>query len=269
MSHICFLGTCCFSACRITGKKKQQRHLLYTEVSLIWDCKYSAAIAAYAGVGVSTFALLCSREYSVTYRDQFKAPPAGASASFKRRPDRYGMVCQATVNEAAFAYGDGWGARASFDTTLGGAAKLQSRDETTAQYRTVTRDAMEAGAQFGREAAIRTAREAAALAGSEFSRPAGGRSNLMLDRGRHTAGISGEMLCLSGDPKKNTIAQRSWMYGPDPGLKFTLNKPEARAEVEGLSLDVRGIPPSAAAVKPGATHGKFAAFQVRTPLAAH
>lgn len=76
-----------------------------------------------------------SREYKVTYREDFP-PPAKGSVSFKRRPDRYGMVCAASVNEAAFAYDGGLKKEGGFDLTLGGAAKLQTHDDTVAQYRT-------------------------------------------------------------------------------------------------------------------------------------
>lgn len=116
---------------------------------------------------------------------------------------------------------------------------------------------------MGRTAAIRTARENYNVAHSSFSRPAGGAGQVVIDRGRHTAGISGEMLCLDGDAKKNTLAQRSWAYSADPGLKFTLAKPEPRPPVTGMSLDIKGIPPSAAAPDPNARHGKYAAFQAK------
>jgi len=199
----------------------------------------------------------------VSSRVDYQPIPKGVATSFVKHKSRYGMVSRSTMVEASFAYGEGIpsSTRGGFDMTLGGGAKVPTREDTVARFRTTMQDAMEEGAQIGREATDREHRDLTLLQGSRLSKPAGGKPNLELDRGRHTAGISGEKLNLDGDARRNTISQRSWTYGPDPGLKF-VTRPElvtARAEVTGMSLVLEGssAPERAPA---GAMHGRFAAF---------
>jgi hypothetical protein len=56
--------------------------------------------------------------------------------------------------------------------------------------------------------------------------PAGGASCARVERGKAASGASGEVIKSHDDPKKDTHAQRSWMYSKDSILTLKNNKPQ-------------------------------------------
>jgi len=67
-----------------------------------------------------------------------------------------------------------------------------------------------------------------------------GRSGVRQERGVSTSGLLGERLMTSEEPKKNTLAQKSWLYHDDPAVQYKLHGgPESRP-VRDLSLRLPG-----------------------------
>lgn len=55
-----------------------------------------------------------------------------------------------------------------------------------------------------------------------------GRSGLRKEKGVSTSGLCGERLMLTDEPKKNTLAQKSWLYSDDPAVMYKIHgRPDA------------------------------------------
>ncbi len=84
-----------------------------------------------------------------------------------------------------------------------------------------------------------------------------GRSGLRKERGVATSGLSGERLNLDDDPKRNSFADRAWLYYDDPALKIRYNGRPVAEPVTELSLtlpsEVRGEKSN---YDPNANHGR-------------
>jgi hypothetical protein len=84
-----------------------------------------------------------------------------------------------------------------------------------------------------------------------------GRSGLRKEHGVATSGLGGERLNLDTDPKKNSFAQRSWMYCNDPALQI---RQEGRPKAE-IVLDLSLTMPAElkgdkSDYDPNANHGR-------------
>lgn len=192
---------------------------------------------------------------------------------------RFGMVCAETLNEAAYAYGEGIPDSVRLDaTTITTAATREASKESTYNpFTTTTREMYKGSTQIGTGAARAAVDDLRDLTHSVFAPAAGGRATLGNDRGRRTVGITGEIVRVDSEPKNNTAAQRAWLGRPDAGVSAFLNPPAARPippymSLPGIGDSERGgeacprIDPSTAA------HGRFAAFVappiVITPITA-
>ena len=175
-----------------------------------------------------------------------------------------------TIDEAAYAYADGLGGRPGFDLTRG--VLPMTRAQVLELFRTTSKDFMAQATDVRAAAAGAAARDLTTLRRSQFAPPAGGAGAVNIDRGKHTAGIAGEILKTGDDARSNTFAQRSWMYGRDAGTYFSANPVAPRPEVTYMSLPGIGLGSAEAGSKdkgpgsviplaaPGAARGKHAAF---------
>lgn len=50
-----------------------------------------------------------------------------------------------------------------------------------------------------------------------------GRSGTRKELGVSTSGLCGERLMLTDEPKKNTLAQKTWLYSNDPAVMYKIN----------------------------------------------
>lgn len=190
------------------------------------------------------------REFTSTAAHDFSAGRRGAPV----RPVRFGMVTQASLNEAAYSLGD--------DVT-GGRRSAASERLTMASATTTAREAAMRGSGISEAAAKTSAAETRALLQNPLlAPPAGGPGGRITDRGRKVIGISGEVYRLGDDPKVSTAAQRTWLPAHDPGVKAMLHPPPATmGDTSFLSLPIHGH--AAATVvraQPGAPHGRLAAY---------
>lgn len=214
------------------------------------------------------------REYTPNYRRDFRAPTDSErrELTFPRHRVRYGMMTADSWNEAAYSIGAGpeallrslRGGHKPFDTTHGGVD--MSKQEIAATFHTTARDAMAQGVKVSAEAMSQAAKTNKTVAASSFATAAGGAGSVVHDRGKKTRGVAGEMLRRSDDARYDTLAQRSWLGHPDAGLLASTAPPPPRGEVDWMSpkLGGEGATSIADTVKlagPGATHGRFAAFQ--------
>ena len=174
------------------------------------------------------------------------------------------MVCPETIDEAAYSYGDGQDGRPMFETVGG---RDLTKKEIASLFRTVQTDFMSEASHISAAAAKTAAKELKTLQHSEYAPSAGGAGAVKIDRGKHVVGMAGGKLNLGDDPRHNTMAQGSWMYGPHPSVKYILNPPQPRPEVTDLSLPGLGgqsdkvdIPRAPAT----AVHGRYAAFAAQS-----
>lgn len=68
-----------------------------------------------------------------------------------------------------------------------------------------------------------------------------GRSGARAEKGLACSGVLGEVFVEKGDPRKDTIAQRSWTYDLDPMVKTRMKYPDGipQSEIpEGMSLQI-------------------------------
>ena len=204
------------------------------------------------------------REYRPTHATEF-TPPAPGEHVFPRHRHRFGLVSMDSIDEAAFAYADGLDGRpgARFDLERG--VLPMTKAEVLKLFRTTQKDFMAEASGVRSAAAEDAAKDLRTLRRSQFAPAAGGSGAVRIDKGKHTAGIAGEILKDGPDARDNTFAQRSWMYGRDAGTYFSKHPPPPRPEVTGLSIpglgdksmsDKANIP-----LADGAAHGRYAAFQ--------
>lgn len=159
--------------------------------------------------------------YTASTAEAYKAPDPTQEYTYPRHRARFGLVCADTLAEAALSYGSGLSSKAGFDTTHGG--KDMTPTEVASMYHTTQRDSMALATSIRASAAAAAAKDAHHLEHSIFARAAGGAGSVNHDRGKKTMGIAGEVLRTTDDSRMNTAAQRSWMYGPDPGLSAVAN----------------------------------------------
>jgi hypothetical protein len=207
------------------------------------------------------------REYRPQYRDDFTAPDMSVEHTYSRHRHRFGMVTGATIDEAAYSYGDGTDGRPLFET-MGG--RDMSPKEVAALFRTVQTDFMAEATNVRAGAAKAAAKDLRTLQHSEFAPPAGGAGAVRIDRGKHVVGMAGGKLDMGKDERTNTLAQGSWMGAAHPSIKHILNPPPPRAPVTILSIPGLGGESSASErsdiplADPGATHGRYAAFAAKS-----
>lgn len=67
-----------------------------------------------------------------------------------------------------------------------------------------------------------------------------GRSGLRKEKGVSTSGLLGERLNLDKDPKRNSLAQRSWLYNPDPALNYKIHGAPVAEMPNDVSLAIGG-----------------------------
>lgn len=65
-----------------------------------------------------------------------------------------------------------------------------------------------------------------------------GRSGIRKEKGVSTSGLLGERLSLDPDPKRNSLAQRAWLYNPDPALNYKINGVPVAEMPNDMSLAV-------------------------------
>lgn len=176
---------------------------------------------------------------------------------------RFGMLCEATLNEAAIAFGDGH------------IVGLGSGEQSSASHN--------AGSSQTTTTVLNT-RQVKRLDPVDMP-AAGGPSAKMPERGRRVLGITGEVFRAASDddPQRSTEAQRTWMPAPDAGIHAMLEKKrraeEAAAAGGGQQLQVPPEPAGNSLLMPserfvgtgGATfekaaggafpHGRLAAYQ--------
>jgi hypothetical protein len=174
------------------------------------------------------------------------------------------MICTETIDEAAYSYGDGQDGRPMFETVGG---RDLTKKEIASLFHTQNTDSMAEASHISAAASKTAAKDLRTLQHSEFAPPAGGAGAVKIDRGKHVVGMAGGKLNLGEDPRQNTMAQGSWMYGPHPSVKYILNPPVPRPEVTDLSLpglggdgDKVNIPRASSS----AVHGRYAAFAAQS-----
>lgn len=210
------------------------------------------------------------RDYSPSHARDYVAPPPGEHV-FPRHRHRFGLVSMETIDEAAFAYADGLSGRPGFDLTRG--VLPMTRAQVLELFRSTNKDFMAQATDVRSAAAGAAAHDLSVLRHSQFAPAAGGAGSVNIDRGKLTKGIAGEVLQTGPDARSNTFAQRSWMYGRDPGTYFSANPVAPRPPVTHLSIPGIGLGSAEAGSKdkgsaaaaiplaaPGAAHGRYAAF---------
>jgi hypothetical protein len=205
------------------------------------------------------------REFTASHSRDYPEYQPGGENVFPRHVHRFGLVCMDTIDEAAYSYADGKGGRATFDLSRG--VLPLSKAAQLELFRTTNKDSMAIASGVRSAAANEAAKELAVLRRSQFAPAAGGKGSVNIDRGKHTAGIAGEILRDDADARQNTFAQRSWMYGRDAGTYFSKHPVPLRPEVTYMSIpgigsgdavDGKAQIPVAPETAP---HGKFAAWQ--------
>ncbi len=67
-----------------------------------------------------------------------------------------------------------------------------------------------------------------------------GRSGARIEKGVSTSGLLGERLMMSNDPRKDSFAQRSWLYNRDPSLDYKVNGVPVASMPNDVSLAIGG-----------------------------
>ena len=174
------------------------------------------------------------RLYETKYTSDFKPPDPTAELTFPRYKPRYGMLTKDTWNEASYSYGGGPGAlqatllkgKKAFNLTHSG--RDMTAAEIAATFTSTAREASISGVQVSATASTVAAKNAATVAKTNLAQAAGGAGSVNVDRGKHTQGVSGEVIKDSADLRYDSNAQRAWLGRPDAGLANS-RKVSARA----------------------------------------
>jgi hypothetical protein len=59
-----------------------------------------------------------------------------------------------------------------------------------------------------------------------------------MEKGVSTSGLLGERLMTDSDPRRNTAAQKTWLYNDDPALSYKINGVPRSAVVKDRSLSL-------------------------------
>lgn len=151
---------------------------------------------------------------------------------------RFGMVCEETLNEAAYAYGAGIPASNQLDaTTVNATVSRAPTAEVSISKTSTIREANIGATSMGASAARSESKTIHDIHYSMHAPAAGSLGGSMpLNRGRRTVGITGEVIRLDQDPKNNTAAQRAWLGRMDPSIAAHLNPPAAPEDKSYMSL---------------------------------
>lgn len=112
----------------------------------------------------------------------------------------------------------------SFSRTMSRAGTAQSRPES--RLSTTTRDSYRPftkSSPFDIESSIDMKLTNYKLLRTNDAPIAIGRSGTRPEKGVSTSGLLGERLMLDDEPKRNTLAQKSWLYSQDAALAYKIN----------------------------------------------
>ena len=201
------------------------------------------------------------RAYQTSASDHYCQPSRHAHKFVEPKP-RFGMVCTDTFHEALFAYGD-----VSSLTGVTFDAPIQAHrtvDEVARFESTQRADFVDHGPGNIQAAGQRTVFDK--LADKSAFMPAAGGPGAPAPRRERQAGTAlvGDKWREGADPKHNTLIQRSWLPGGDPGIA-ALKNPSQRSTpwTAGAStIQLTGVASGKVAAPPGEARGsETAAWQ--------
>eukprot|EP01138_Halocafeteria_seosinensis_P002290 gb/GECG01002346.1/.p1 GENE.gb/GECG01002346.1/~~gb/GECG01002346.1/.p1 ORF type:complete len:258 (+),score=42.92 gb/GECG01002346.1/:1-774(+) len=174
------------------------------------------------------------REKTTVNKQDFALPSRRATQ--KEQPPRFGMVTADTFPQAQYAYKQSQKVVPSgenFGTVIPRAEEKEIEDD---HFQTTMRQSFGGS---GKPTHLEYLAEHSAN-----MPPAGGPAGSREEKGMGGSGAIGERFKKTGDPKTQTVPQRSWVPWGDPGLRALEEKEQGRApqprEAKEASLQITG-----------------------------